>query len=183
MGAISAEMRLHFTAALRGLLRLSHLVFLHGCTGRNLDAIARQPLWELRSDYKSGTGHGIGYMLGVHEGPQSVGLRYREDTPEAELEAGMLLSIEPGVYKAGEYGIRLENIVLVAEADQTDEGTFLRFETLTLVPFDLAGIDVSQLTAEEKGWLNAYHQRVYTEVGPYLTVEEREWLRFATRAV
>ncbi|MDR0221310.1 MAG: aminopeptidase P family N-terminal domain-containing protein, partial [Lachnospiraceae bacterium] len=184
MGAISDEMRRHFTAALRGLLHFSNLVFLHGCTGRNLDIIARQPLWELRSDYKSGTGHGLGYMLGVHEGPQNVGLRYREEgPPEAVLEAGMLLSIEPGAYKAGAYGIRLENIVLIVEADKNDEGTFLGFETLTLVPLDLAGLDVSRLTAEEKGWLNAYHQRVYAEMGAYLSAEEREWLKLATRAV
>jgi Xaa-Pro aminopeptidase len=110
-------------------------------------------------------------------------MTYREEVPEAVLEAGMLLSNEPGVYKAGKYGIRLENIMMVVDEAENEDGRFLRFETLTLVPLDLAGIDVSQLTDEEKGWLNDYHQRVYREMSGYLTAEEQEWLKVATRAV
>jgi Xaa-Pro aminopeptidase len=183
MGALSPEMRRHFTATAQGLLNLSNLVFLHGCTGRSLDIIARQPSWKIFGDYKSGTGHGIGYMLNVHEGPQSISLNYRKESTEAILEAGMLVTNEPGAYKAGEYGIRHENVLLVKEVAKNDDGTFLGFETLTLVPLDLAGIDPAQMTVEDKDQLNAYHKHVYEEMTPYLTDDEQEWLKKATRMI
>jgi Xaa-Pro aminopeptidase len=181
MGAITAEMRRHFTATAQGLLHLMNLTFLHGSTGRNLDIIARQPSWQLLSDYKSGTGHGIGYMLNVHEGPQGIWNTYRKENSEAILEAGMLVTNEPGAYKAGEYGIRHENVMLIKEVAKNDEGTFLAFETLTLVPLDLAGIDPEQLAPQDIEQLNAYHRHVYEEMRPYLTEDEGTWLKEATR--
>jgi Xaa-Pro aminopeptidase len=183
MGDITDEMRGDFTAVTRGMLNLSNLTFLHGCTGRNLDIIARKPLWERGSDYKCGTGHGIGYMLNVHEGPQGIRMHYRKEIEEAELEPGMLISNEPGVYKVGKYGIRIENVLLVKEIIKNDDGRFLGFETLTLVPIDLEGIDISQLTVEDKRQLNDYHRRVYEKMGEYLSVEELEWLKNETRLI
>jgi Xaa-Pro aminopeptidase len=183
MGALTEGMRRDFTAVARGMLNLGNLIFLHGCTGRNLDIIARKPVWEAGGDYKHGTGHGIGYMLNVHEGPQGIWMPYHADRTEAVLEPGMLISNEPGIYKAGEYGIRIENILLVKEITQNDNGRFLGFEPLTLVPIDLAGIDPAQLTAEDKRQLNEYHLKVYEEMSPYLTADVKEWLKNATRAI
>jgi len=193
MGEINVDMKRHFTATVRGMLNLSNLTFLYGCTGRSLDIIARKPLWDIRSDYKHGTGHGIGYMLSVHEGPQRIYMPYRKDIAETILEPGMIISNEPGVYKAGEYGIRIENILAVKEAALSDEPAndeltnvdekFLAFETLTLVPIDLAGIDEAQLTVADKKELNEYHQQVYNVMAGYLDEEEKNWLKEATRCI
>ncbi|MDR2545927.1 MAG: aminopeptidase P family protein [Lachnospiraceae bacterium] len=183
MGAISDDMRRHFTATLKGLLSLSNTIFLHGATGRNLDAIARKPLWEIGSDYKCGTGHGLGYMLSVHEGPQGFWMKERPQMPEAVLEAGMLLSIEPGVYKPGEYGIRLENIVVVKDVFENADGRFLTFTPLTFVPIDLAGVEVTLLSPTEKEQLNDYHRQVREEVKAYLNEAEMEWLINATSEI
>ncbi|MCL2052122.1 MAG: aminopeptidase P family protein [Lachnospiraceae bacterium] len=182
-GEISAEMKRHFTAVARGMLNLSNLTFLSGVTGRSIDIIARKPLWDIKYDYKHGTGHGIGYMLSVHEGPQRISMPYNEDVGEIVLEPGMLISNEPGVYKAYEYGIRLENVMAVKEIEQNECGKFLGFYTLTLVPIDLGAIDETQLTKEDKKQLNDYHQRVYEVVSAYLNDEEKKWLKKATRAI
>ena len=181
LGQVSEAQRAHYTAVLRGNLDLAAAVFRAGCTGRNLDILARQPLWELGLDFNHGTGHGVGYLLSVHEGPQSI--RWRSAGEDAPLEAGMVTSDEPGVYFAGDYGIRLENLLLCVEGEKTDFGTFLAFETLTLTPFDLDAVDPDAMSPRERALLNAYHARVYEVISPRLPPEEAAWLKEATRPV
>lgn len=183
-GPVSAEAKKHFTMVLRGNLNLGAVKFKEGCTGENLDMIARAPFWAEGLDYNHGTGHGIGFVLNVHEAPGRIMWKrrpgYGENEPFAE---GMIVSNEPGFYLEGQYGIRLENLILCKNAEKTEYGQFLNFETITLVPFDLDAVDVSLLDCKEKQLLNDYHSRVYTEISPYLTEEEKEWLKEATRAV
>jgi Xaa-Pro aminopeptidase len=135
-------------------------------------------LWEHGFDYNHGTGHGVGCFLNVHEGPQSIRNRLPEKKSDAvELKPGMVLSDEPGLYLPGEYGIRLENMMVVTDDQKTEFGEFLRFETLTLVPFDPAAIEWSLLTEREKEVLNAYHDRILREIGPLLPEEDLLWLK------
>lgn len=183
LGKISEEIKRNFTAVAVGMLRLSDAKFLYGCTGRNLDILARGAMWEMGIDYKCGTGHGVGYMLNVHEGPQNVGWRYVEDRKEAVLEAGMILSDEPGVYMEGSYGIRTENIIVTRNGEKNEYGQFMYFDMLTFVPIDLDGIEPSYMQPADRKRLNAYHKQVFEKVGPYLEEEERAWLAEATRAV
>lgn len=184
LGAISDEIKHHFTTALRSHIALSKAHFLYGCRGLNLDILARGPLWDLALDYKCGTGHGVGHVLNVHEGPN--GFRWRivpERNDSCVLEEGMTQSNEPGVYVEGSHGIRHENEMVVCKGEKNEYGQFMYFETITFVPFDLDGIDASLLTQYEKAWLNAYHQEVYEKISPYLKEEEQSWLREATRAI
>ena len=181
LGPLTMEMIRHYTAVLRGHLDLAMATYLEGCTGRNLDILARQPMWEMGIDYKCGTGHGIGFVLNVHEGPQAIRWRYDKTREEAVLREGMLVTDEPGIYLAGEYGIRIENVLLCRNKEKTADGQFMDFEVLTLVPYDLDALDSSALTEREKEYLNCYHRRVYDEVSPYLEEGEREWLRHAAR--
>lgn len=184
LGPISDEMRLHFTSALRGLIQLSKAKFLEGCRGLNLDILARGPLWKMGIDYKCGTGHGIGHLLNVHEGPN--GFRWRivpERNDSCVLEEGMTQSNEPGVYIEGSHGIRHENELVVQKAEKNEYGQFLSFETITFVPFDLDGLDTSIMTQYDIAWLNEYHKQVYEKVSPYLNEEEKEWLKYATREI
>ncbi len=183
LGPVSAEVKKHFTAVAVGMLRLANAHFLQGCPGRNLDILAREPLWQQGIDYKCGTGHGIGYMLNVHEGPQSIRWRPSVTEPEPALLPGMLLSDEPGVYRAGQYGIRTENILAVQEDQQTEDGHFLSFEMLTWVPIDIEGIDSSVMAPEDIENFNRYQRQVYEKIAPFLTKDEAEWLRDATRPV
>ena len=172
------EQKKYYTTVLRGNLALGAAKFRSGITGVNLDVLARQPLWEIGCDFLHGTGHGVGYLLNVHEGPNAI--RYvasKQPGGDPALEPGMITSNEPGVYLENKFGIRLENLILCCEAEHTDFGRFLEFETLTLVPFDRRAIDVKGLSDKELGLLNAYHQRVYEEIGPHLTPEERDWLQ------
>lgn len=172
------EQKKYYTTVLRGNLALGAAKFHSGITGVNLDVLARQPLWEIGCDFLHGTGHGVGYLLNVHEGPNAI--RYvasKQPGGDPALEPGMITSNEPGVYLENKFGIRLENLILCCEAEYTDFGRFLEFETLTLVPFDRRAIDVKGLSDKELGLLNAYHQRVYEEIGPHLTPEERDWLQ------
>ena len=180
LGPVTEDMRRHYTLTAVGNLQLMDAVFLYGCTGRNVDILARQPLWSTFVDYKCGTGHGIGYLLGVHEGPQNIRWRFAEGMAEAVLETGMIVSDEPGVYIEGEYGIRIETILEVVEAAKNGDGRFLRFSPLTLVPLDRALIDPAFLTPQTRGVLNSYHARVYAEIAPLLNEEERRWLRTQT---
>jgi len=177
MGALTDEMKKHFTLSLVGMLRLAHAHFLKGCTGRNLDILARAPLWEEGIDYKCGTGHGIGYMLGVHEGPHNIRWRYNKELPEAELVPGMIVSDEPGVYKAGAYGIRIENILEVTELETTPDGTFYGFRHLTYVPIDPEAVDVSLMTPQDVSLLNAYQRAVYETLSQHLNEDEKAWLK------
>lgn len=184
LGAISNDMRVHFTTALRSMISLSKARFLYGCRGTNLDILARGPLWEMALDYKCGTGHGVGHVLNVHEGPN--GFRWkvvaqREDS--CILEEGMTQSNEPGVYVEGSYGIRHENELVVRKGEKNEYGQFMYFETITFVPFDIDGLDSTLLTQYEKEWLNTYHKEVYQKVSPYLSKEEAIWLKEATRSL
>ncbi len=183
MGPVSDEIKKHFTAVAKGMLQLSNANFLYGCTGRNLDILARQPLWDMNIDYKCGTGHGIGYILNVHEGPQNLRWKFSEGMTEAVLEEGMVLSNEPGVYIEGSHGIRTENIMVVKNGVKNGDGQFLHFETLTYVPIDLDLINPDCMSVEDKARLNAYHQAVYEKMQPYLTKEELVWLENATMCI
>ena len=183
MGNVTDEMKVHFTKVAEGMLSLANAKFMYGCTGRNLDILARIPLWEMGIDYKCGTGHGVGYVLNVHEGPQNIRYRYVEGAGESVLEEGMLVTDEPGVYLQGRYGIRTENVLLVQKDFENEDGQFMKFETLTFVPIDLELIDVKCLDEKTKDYLNDYHRQVYEKVSPYLNEEERNWLKENTKNV
>lgn len=174
----TGEQRKFYTTVLRGNLNLAAAKFKQGATGVSLDILARGPLWEIGCDYEHGTGHGVGYLLNVHEGPNAIRFRI-SDAPEKNvpLQPGMLTSNEPGVYLENQYGIRLENLILCVEAEKTEFGQFLQFETLTLVPFDRRAIAPELMNSREKILLNEYHERVYQTIAPYLTRQEQEWLR------
>ncbi len=182
LGNITEEQKKHFTAVLKGMLALGDAYFLCGCRGINLDYLAREPLWAMGLDYKHGTGHGVGYLLNVHEAPN--GIRWKivpERMDSAVLKPGMVTSDEPGVYLAGKYGIRTENLLLCTEAEKTEYGQFLEFEFLTMVPIDLDGIDRAEMGPEDIDRLNRYHRQVYETLSPYFKGEELAWLQKATR--
>ena len=183
MGNVTEEMKIHFTKVAQGMLALANAKFMYGCTGRNLDILARMPLWEMGLDYKCGTGHGVGYILNVHEGPQNIRYRYVEGAREAVLEEGMLVTDEPGVYLQGKYGIRTENVLLVQKDFENEDGQFMKFEMLTFVPIDLELIDIKFMDEKTKDYLNIYHRQVYEKISPYLTEEERIWLKENTKNV
>lgn len=184
MGPVTDEEKRHFTTVLKGNLRLGAVKFKEGCTGENLDMVARQPLWEEGLDYNHGTGHGIGFVLNVHEVPARINWKGRPGYGENDpFKPGMIVSNEPGFYKEGAHGVRLENLILCQEAETTEYGRFLNFETLTIVPFDLDAVDVTLLDSKEKQLLNDYHSRVYNELSAYMTEEELVWLKTATRAI
>ena len=183
LGPVSEEMKVHYTAVAMGMLRLLNGKFLYGCTGRNLDILARGPLWDMNIDYKCGTGHGIGYILNVHEGPQNVRWRFLEGMKEVPLEEGMVLSNEPGVYIAGSHGIRTENIMVARNGEKNGDGQFMHFEGLTFAPIDLDLIDTSIMERKDIENLNHYHREVYEKISPLMTEEEAEWLKEVTRAV
>ncbi|AQR74785.1 aminopeptidase P family protein [Sphingomonas sp. LM7] len=178
VGEPTPEMRDRFTRVLKGHIGIATAIFPDGTTGAQLDSFARAPLWEVGLDYGHGTGHGVGAYLSVHEGPQRIAQPFYPGGQSLEpLRAGMFLSNEPGYYKAGEYGIRIENLVLVTDAAIAGaEQAMLNFETLTFAPIERALIDASLLTSKELQWLNAYHARVLEVVGPQLGGEERQWL-------
>ena len=184
MGPVTPEQKLFFTAVLRGTLNLAAAKFRYGCNGINLDYLARGPLWEMGADFNHGTGHGVGYCLNVHEGPN--GFRWRvvpERNDSAVFEEGMITSDEPGYYVEGQYGIRHENMIVCKKAEKNAFGQFMCFEHLTMVPFDLDGIDAEQMSAKERALLNEYHAKVYETIAPYLEADEKEWLKEATRAI
>lgn len=179
LGECSEELKKHFTLVLKGMINLSKVKFLYGVTGTNLDILARQALWNIGIDYKCGTGHGVGFLLNVHEGPQGIRVQYNPQV----LEEGMNVTNEPGVYIAGSHGIRLENELIVQKAEKTEFGQFMKFETMTYAPLDLDGVIKELLSKEEIEYLNNYHQMVYEKVSPYLTLEEKDWLKEYTRAI
>lgn len=184
MGPVTDEQKKMFTAVLRGTLNLAAAKFLYGCSGLNLDYLARGPLWEMGLDFKHGTGHGVGYYLNVHEGPNSFHWRVTPGrNAAAVLEEGMITSDEPGYYVEGEYGIRHENMIVCKIAEKNEFGQFMCFEHLTLVPFDLDAIVPEQMSEKERELLNSYHAEVYAKISPYLEADEREWLGEATRAI
>lgn len=179
LGELTEEEMVDYTLVLKGNISLSMAKFLYGIAGCNLDILARKPMWDRGIDYKHGTGHGIGYLLNVHEGPQGI----RKEISNVALEKGMLISNEPGIYREGKHGIRLENIIAVNIEAETEFGRFMKFDVLTYCPFELEAIKVELLSSEEKQWLNNYHELVYNKLEGYLNDEEKAWLREATRAI
>ena len=178
-GPAPTELRVRATRVLQGHIAIASLCFPAGVAGPHIDALARAPLWQLGLDYDHGTGHGVGSYLSVHEGPAGISRTARP----VPLAAGMILSDEPGFYLPGAYGIRLENLLLVQAAPELSATRpFLRLETLTLAPFDTALIDVALLNPSERDWLEAYHLRVATEVGPMLDADVRSWLETVTKS-
>ncbi|MDF2951763.1 MAG: peptidase family, partial [Anaerocolumna sp.] len=168
LGHVNEEQKMHFTAVLRSMLNLSNAKFLYGCIGLNLDILARGPIWDMNLDYKCGTGHGIGYLLNVHEAPN--GFRWKK-VPERDdssvLEEGMVTTNEPGIYVEGSHGIRTENEIVCQKGEKNEYGQFMYFETITFAPIDLDAIDVTYLTPIDKKRLNQYHAQVYEKLSPY----------------
>lgn len=184
LGRLSKEEKMLYTKVLKGHMALGHARFLYGTCGNNLDILARGPLWDINIDYQCGTGHGVGHVLSVHEGPH--GIRWGMGTPArpaVRLEPGMIVTNEPGVYMPHKLGIRIENELLVTRGEKNFYGQFLYFEDVTYCPYDLEAIDLKYLSDEEIGWLNDYHQNVYRILSPHLNKEEKKWLREATRKV
>jgi Xaa-Pro aminopeptidase len=174
IGTPTAEQIHDFTLVLKGHIALSQAKFPPNTTGAQLDALARKPLWNENKDYAHGTGHGVGHFLNVHEGPQGI-----SRLNHAPLEVGMVISNEPGFYKNGEYGIRIENLIAVKKGS----GNFLEFETLTQVPIDTKLIDTEMLSIDEKNWLNEYHRNIFKKISPLLDTDEKEWLSKATTEI
>ena len=182
LGPIPENVRKDFTNVVRGMIRLSKAKFLYGCRGYNLDILARGPLWEEGIDYKCGTGHGIGFVLNVHEGPNGFRWKVREDIDDScILEEGMVTTNEPGVYVENSHGIRIENEIVVRKAEKNEYGQFMDFEVITFAPIDLDAIDESLILKDEKVYLNNYHKQVYDKISPYLNEEEKQWLKTYTR--
>ncbi len=180
LGKLTNEEKKDFTLVLKSHINLMKAKFLKGTTGSNLDVLARTILWDEGMDYKCGTGHGVGFFLSVHEGPQSI----RPVPNTVVLEPGMILTNEPGVYKEGKHGIRTENVMLVTNDIETVEGgEFYKFEVMSYCPMDIEGIDESLLTESERKWLNTYHAETYAKLSPYLNDEEKKFLKNATREV
>ena len=183
LGDLTDEEKQMFTIALKGHLNLSAAVFKKGVSGENLDILARLPLWESGVDFNHGTGHGVGYVLSVHEGPQYINWKIRDKASHYPLEKGMVVSNEPGFYQEGRFGIRHENLLAVAQKETTSYGDFLCFEELTMVPFDKCAIDFSLMSKTDIDRLNAYHKKVYENISPYFDGEELLWLKDAVSPV
>ncbi|WP_277186165.1 aminopeptidase P family protein [Caballeronia sp. BR00000012568055] len=182
IGTITPEHKRDYTTVLKGTIALSRARFPRGIRSPMLDSIARAPIWEAGADYGHGTGHGVGYFLNVHEGPQVIS-HYAPAEPWTAMEEGMITSIEPGIYRPGKWGIRIENLVMNQAAGKTEFGDFLSFETLTLCPIDTRCIDLSLLRDDERAWLNAYHETVRARVSPLVTGEALAWLNKRTEAI
>lgn len=184
LGSIDQDMKKYFTAVVRAMMNLSRANFLYGCHGYNLDVLVRQPIWDLNIDFQCGSGHGVGYLGNVHEPP--TGFRWYvvpSKNEHHQLEEGMVITDEPGIYEDGKFGIRIENEFIVRKGELNKYGQFMHFETITFAPIDLDGIDPEEMTKSEREWLNNYHKDVYEKIGPHLTDEEREWLKGYTRAI
>ncbi|SKB64375.1 Xaa-Pro aminopeptidase [Lachnospiraceae bacterium] len=175
LGPITDEEKHAFTLTACSMLNLLNAKWLYGCTGRNLDILARERMWNEGIDYKCGTGHGVGYILNVHEGPQ--GIRWKPLPDEAVLEEGMDVTDEPGVYRAGKFGIRTENVLIVQKDVHTEDGQFMKFENITMVPIDDRGMDRSIMSEKELSQYIAYQTEVVNAINPYLTEDERAWVK------
>jgi Xaa-Pro aminopeptidase len=182
IGSITDPQRRDFTLVLKGMIALSRARFPRGIRSPMLDAIARAPIWEAGVDYGHGTGHGVGYFLNVHEGPQVIS-HYAPAEPYTAMQEGMITSVEPGIYRPGQWGVRIENLVLSRAAGETEFGAFLDFETLTLCPIDTRAIALALLRDDERAWLNGYHETVRERISPHVTGEARAWLEARTRAI
>lgn len=183
LGELTEKEKLYFTVALRSHLRLAAAKFHKGCIGQNLDILARGPVWDMGLDYRCGTGHGVGHILNVHEGPQNFRWKVADESKVWELLPGMITSDEPGLYVENECGIRHESELLIVEDEETEYGQFYSFQNITYAPIDLAAVDETLLTQYEKQTLNDYHKMVYETLAPHLSDEERAWLKQETRAI
>ncbi|MFV0479968.1 MAG: aminopeptidase P family protein [Anaerorhabdus sp.] len=179
LGKVSEKEKKYYTAVLRGMIRLSQANFLKGVSGADLDILARGPVWDLDLDYQCGTGHGVGFCLGVHEGPHG----FRWGVYRTPLEEGMVITNEPGIYLPEEFGIRIENELIVQAKTKNFYGQFMNFETMTLAPIDLDAIIPSEMTKEELTFLNDYHEEVYKKISPFMTPKEKIWLKHETRKI
>ncbi|WP_109479784.1 aminopeptidase P family protein [Paraburkholderia sp. C35] len=182
IGTINDEHRRDFTTVLKGTMALSRAKFPRGIRSPMLDSIARAPIWEVGADYGHGTGHGVGYFLNVHEGPQVIS-HYAPAEAWTAMEEGMITSIEPGIYRPGKWGIRIENLVLNRAAEKTEFGDFLEFETLTLCPIDTRCVALNLLRDDERAWLNAYHEMVRARVSPHVSGDAKAWLETRTQPI
>ena len=182
VGQVSDAQKVDYTAVLKGMIALSRAVFPQGLAAPLLDVVARMPIWQMGAEYGHGTGHGVGYFMNVHEGPQSIAYRATL-TPTMAMQAGMVTSNEPGLYRAGRWGIRIENLVLTVPARSTEFGDFLAFETLTLCPIDTRCIAMESLAAEEVQWLDAYHAHVRERLLPRVSGQAKAWLLARTEAI
>jgi Xaa-Pro aminopeptidase len=182
LGIPTARQKMDFTLALKGTLALSMIRFPQGTRGYQLDVLARMALWQHSRNYGHGTGHGVGFFLNVHEGPQTIGTS-ASGYLTVTLEPGMVTTVEPAFYVPGEYGVRTENMTLVTEDTKNEFGNFYRFETLTMVPIDIRLMDLSLLSDEEIDWINDYHRLVKEKLTPFLDKHEQEWLLQATRKI
>ena len=184
LGSLTQEEKEMYTTVLKGHIQLEMARFLQGCSGQSLDVLARTPLWEKGLDYNHGTGHGVGYLSNVHERPN--GLRWKvvpERQDSAVIEPGMICSDEPGLYFAGDFGTRTENLILCVEDEKNEYGQFLKFEFLTKAPIDLEALDTRFMDDADIERLNAYHKDVYETISPYMNEEEKEWLKHVTREI
>lgn len=179
LGDLTEEEKRDFTLVLKSHIGLCSAKFLYGTTGSNLDILARYPLWKEGIDYKCGTGHGIGYFLNVHEGPQG----FSQVPSSVKLEKNMVTTVEPGIYRENKHGIRTENTVVIVDDSETEFGQFLKFRTISYCPIDLDGIYVEMLETDEKIWLNDYHKEVYKRLSPFLDEETKEWLKENTKEI
>lgn len=179
LGPVSERIKYIYTLVLKAHIQMELVKFPDGASGTQLDAVGRACLWQSGLNYLHGTGHGVGSYLSVHEGPHQIRMEWKP-TP---LRSGMTVTDEPGIYLAGEFGVRIENTLLVKDYMQTEMGKFLQMESLTLCPIDTAPIDVLLLTEEEKNWLNVYHQLVFEKLSPWLDEEDKNWLREATKSL
>ena len=183
LGEVSPEEKRDFTLVLKGMLNVAYAVFLKGTTGAHLDILAKAPMWEYGMSFGHGTGHGVGYLLNVHEGPNNISPVVRADRIPAAIVPGMVTTDEPGLYIEGSHGIRTENELLCVKGEKNAFGQFYRFEILTLAPIDIDAIDMSLMEKKDIERLNEYHARVYRELSPYMNEEERVWLKEYTRAI
>ena len=182
LGEVSEIEKLHFTTVAKSMLNVMNAKFLYGATGSNIDMLARKPFWDMDLNFNHGTGHGVGYLLNIHEGP--TGIRWMQRASESTpFEEGMVITDEPGIYIAGSHGIRTENELIVRKGVQNEYGQFMYFEPITFVPIDLDAIDPEVMSAEDKMMLNDYHKEVFEKISPYLNEEEVEWLKKYTREV
>ncbi len=186
VGELSDEMKLDYTVTLKSHLVIARQKFPHGITGNMIDAIIKSNHWNYMRNFGHGAGHGMGYILNVHEGPGKIIMEYAPAFPYARnivLEEGMLFSNEPGLYKPGRYGIRIENSVFVQKAEKNEFGQFMEFETITFLPYERKAIVVEELNSEELDWINRYHETVYKKLSPHLNDEEKAWLKEKTKPI
>ncbi|APF26163.1 hypothetical protein NPD7_747 [Clostridium sporogenes] len=182
LGEVPQIMKDHFTLTVNSNLHLAHATFLYGCNGMNLDILARAPFWNRALNFNHGTGHGVGYLMNIHEAPTGFRWQYRANETHP-FEEGMVITDEPGIYIAGSHGVRIENELLVCKGEKNEYGQFMYFEPISYVPIDLDAINPDLMTTEEKTWLNEYHEIVYNTISPYLTQEEKDWLKEYTKKI